>query len=222
MSFIYGYKIVSKPRTWVYRNGKWISSFEGDERLNSYTYWGIDREESWPEIEESYWTGRDLPDDLRRSYLSIIHDSNDFIGLKVTRSFEKLEKIRNYLVGFKKRKDVDTIVIRCKALGDREPFGVEHTGLIRWLGYEPFAIGEWSILLEGIIHGNHSMNHWLKWTNQYGLFDNADDCDRFKNEYKSLMETGRPEPIATDARLGIVCLQIGLLEEASCRCHNEN
>jgi hypothetical protein len=85
-------------------------------------------------------------------------------------------------------------------------------GSVTWLGYEPYAVGEWPLLWEGLERSPKLRSKWESRLNASGLLESSEACHEFERDYREVMGDAGPEPIADDPRLGVLALRIGRVD----------
>ena len=189
----YGYLLVSPAR-----------GVAADRASRVWRYSGVSAEQVWPVVDEAYWADPgDIPMDVRTAYGEIKRDSSDFLFLGVTRSSSVLWRIGAFIEASGTGADALGVEIDTEEL--LQP--CDHLDL-SWLGYEPYARGEWGLL--SLLESSPALAHWLNHLNNYGLLESPRSCLAFATDYRTTMgKPGGPEPIADSAPIDVLHVGLG-------------
>ncbi len=108
---------------------------------------------------------------------------SDFLFLGVTRSSSVLRRIGTFIEASGTGADALGVEIDTEEL--LQP--CDHLDL-SWLGYEPYARGEWGLL--SLLESSPALAHWLNHVNNYGLVESPQSCLAFATDYRTTM--GKP------------------------------
>lgn len=168
-------------------------------------YSGVSRAEVWPVVDEMYWTNAaDLPPAVKATFIEIDKDPTDFLFLRVTRSSKALWRMATFIhaAGVSV---LDALAIEINIDMPLPPCDDLH---VKWLGYEPYARGEWGLL--SLLDTSKALWRWVGQVNESGLLTSPEKCLAFAADYRKTMgQTSGPEPIADDATIDI--LRIGVI-----------
>ena len=180
-----------------------VSGAEG-RRHGVPNYSGVSQAEVWPVVDEMYWTNaNELPPDVRAAFTEIEQDPEDFLFLRVTRSSKALWRIATFIRAAVSA--LDALAIEIDIDAPLPPCDDLH---VKWLGYEPYARGEWGLL--SLLDTSEALGRWVGQVNESGLLTSPEQCLSFAAYYRKTMgQTGGPEPIADDAIIDI--LHVGLV-----------
>jgi hypothetical protein len=172
-------------------------------------YSGVSRSELWPIVDDTYWTvPDDLPPDVQALYGLIERDPDDFLFLRVTRSLDLLWKFADFIESSGESAP-EALAIE---IDTDEPLPFCDDIAVKWLGYEPYARGEWGLL--SLLEPTEVLRRWTAEVNEHGLLPSPEKCLAFSTDYKRTMgHRGGPESIADDATIDI--LRVGLIGQRS-------
>ncbi len=158
-------------------------------RVDGVYYHGVDRQ-SWNEFKEPSSEGI-----LPLHYGKLLKSLNNTSIIKLTRELE----IAQELLSFSNQEEPLNELIVVYSKGLERTKGSFMTDLkIKWLG-EDVACWIGSMLMEGIFTEPHLFSNFMKYLNQYGLFDiNSPATDRYVVHYHELNEQGHNLEVFSD------------------------
>jgi hypothetical protein len=167
---------------------------------SSVDYRGVDRD-AWGIIDQLRFPGSD---EVRRE---LAKANDDFFSLLVAHDIALARTFLGWM-----GPEAEIIAVRSPEL--QEIKGETTTGLpLRWIGFDYFSIGEWSIVREGIIARPEVFKQFGSEKNEFGLFISARTLSRYAESYRRAADEGLVEPIqAPDNGRGITAIEIGILD----------
>lgn len=160
-------------------------------RHRGIPYCGLDRSPWW-DIENDYYSGQ-LPKPLCCGFETIQRQCQDFSGVAVSRDYELARQFMLYSNTKGKRNEV--IAIHSTILEKAK--GTTSTDVrINWLGFDAFALGEWSLIKEGLFAKPKLFPGWEKRINAHGLLANEYATQQLTEHYEHLCCRGLVEDLS--------------------------
>ena len=181
-----GYLVVRKPSDNFDPQGRGGFSDKAP-KLNDVYYAGIDRM-PWFDLDEEYYANT-LSTDIAAIRNKIRKTDTDFTGIKVCADFKDAEHILNYVNRSVSEFRNEIISISSKSL-NRSKGIVESNKTIIWYGYDIVALGNSSILIEGLFTRPDIFENYIKKLNCHGLFDDLSVFDEYVAFYKAQAALG--------------------------------
>jgi hypothetical protein len=177
-------------------------------RLGSIYYSGVDRQR-WADVfDEDFYANR-VPDEIRTMALALKENTRDFTGLDLCGNVEAA----SVLLAYSNRHEVSNELIVIRSPGLEEFKGsIEVECQVNWIGYDIVAIGEWSLIGQGVFRNPDYFSAWLPRINPFGLFNDATLLVEYVSAYEKGVADGQAEPTAPrSAGLGILSLEVGMV-----------
>jgi hypothetical protein len=155
-------------------------------------YSGLDRQR-WADVfDEDFYTKKS-PAEVNRIASAVRADGNDFTGIELCRDAVDASK----LLAYSNRRSVDNELIAIRSPSLVPIKGSIRTNLaVEWIGFDFFAMGEWSLIAGGMFMYPGHYSAWLARINCFGLFDNSSLLTEYALVYEQAVAAGRSEPLA--------------------------
>jgi hypothetical protein len=161
-------------------------------RAGGRTYRGIDRLR-WEDFELAYYGGN-LPTHLLSIWQDLRRDNNDFSGIHLLRQYEEAKQVLEF-----SGPSSEIIALWSPELAECK--GTINSKIkLEYLGLDCVAIGEWSVLLDGVYFKPDSFARVVERLNDHGLLSSGEDCDEVFRQYVELSSKGVVEPLADNAK----------------------
>jgi hypothetical protein len=160
-------------------------------KIGNKTYRGLDRS-PWEDLDQMYFD-RKLPASLQ-SIRDVIEVTNrDLSGIKVLKSHQLAQEVLRHAG---EASEIIAIWSReLEELKGAEPAGIDLT----LLGFDCFAMGEWSVLRDGVYALPDHFTAFVLRLNEHGLSSSEDDCAAVFRTYIALSAKDIVEPLAANA-----------------------
>jgi hypothetical protein len=133
--------------------------------------------------------------------------NGDISGLDISRS----KDVALEFAAAARTSDWEIIVVRSPELVALKGT-IDASDQIQWLGFDYFAVGEWSLVLHGVLRSPKSFARFVGDLNEYGLFRSADKLSTYVLNYREAGLAGHVEPIAhASAGLPVTAIEVGLV-----------
>ena len=188
---ICGYVVVQKPTVSVH------ADIEGGAVVQK-RYQGVDRSR-WRVVIDSYYNGT-LPTALVEVYEGIKFGSRHDIGFDLCQTLEGATS----LVQFSNLQEEgnELIAVYSETLAKLRGTIVAERDALQFLGYDVFALGEWSLLADGYFIAHSRFARWDTSININGLFADTSVIELYINDYMDAARNAIVEPLA-DPPLGL-------------------
>jgi hypothetical protein len=183
-----------------------VHSREPIPAVNHVYYTGIDRQR-WADVFDDDFYAKKTPEEIRMLAQSIRTNARDFSGIELCPHAEAAYRLLQY-----SNRNGDTnelIAVRSTELEATK--GTVETELpLEWMGYDIFALGEWSLIAEGFFRNPGYYSRWAPSINRFGLFDDPSLLNQYASTYETAVAEGISEPIAPkSAGLGKFSIEVG-------------
>jgi hypothetical protein len=171
--------------------------------INGTYYGGVDRMR-WFEIEENYYNGL-LQIEIEALWSKLRTENTDFTGIVVSKSLDEAKKLLNY-------SNLDAplnemIVVHSDCLNNKGEFFCDEVPVV-WLGYDPFSIGYWSLLSEGLFVVQEPFKKYIEDLNDFGLFSRPEDALEYSESYLKESSKHTVEELP-DGGANVVLIRVG-------------
>ena len=163
-------------------------------RLDTVVYSGVDRQR-WADVFDEDFYSQNIPDELRTLGSGMRTSTLNVIGLDLCKSAESAQKMLEY--SNRKRNANELIVVRSGELPSIETIEMDYSG--DWLGCDVFALGEWSLIAEGVFRRPASFAPWQGRLNSSGLMPDPRLVPEYLSAYATSVAQGQAEPIAPES-----------------------
>lgn len=168
-----------------------VSTIPEWRRIHGIPYCGLDRSPWW-DIERAYYSNT-LPEPLRSYFEDIQADCRDFSGLAVSRDYELAVELLRYSNTPVKRNEIIAVHSTMLEKAKGKTRGKDH---IQWMGYDAFALGEWSLLKEGLFARPTLFPGWEHRINSHGLLSTGLTAQHLTEHYENLSFRGLVEDLS--------------------------
>jgi hypothetical protein len=177
-------------------------------RIGDVYYRGVDRQRWIDVFDEDFYSNR-TPEDVRMLGTTLRNSNRDFTGIDLCRDEEAASKLLAY--SNRSAPSNELIVVRCPEL-ENVNGASKINCTVDWMGYDVVAIGEWSLIAEGVFRNPEYFSKWLPRINPFGLLTDPAAIAEYISTYESAIATGQAEPVAPkSAGLGISPIEIGTI-----------
>lgn len=177
--------------------------------VNGIYYAGLDRQ-MWADIFDEDFYGKKSPTEVDHMAAAVKADGDDFTGINLCRD----EVIASKLLAYSNRRSIcnELIAVRSPSLAPVK--GIIHTNLmVEWIGFDFFAVGEWSLIAGGLFMYPEHYSAWLARINRFGLFDDSSLLTEYARSYEQAVAVGRSEPLAPQsAGYEKIAIEIGMVQ----------
>lgn len=172
--------------------------------VNGIYYAGVDRNRWADVMDDDYYEGK-LPRNVKSDLARL--KRNDFSGIDLCQDIAVASRLLTYSNRSSLRNEL--IVIRSPSLAALK--GCVETELaVEWVGFDVFALGEWSLISHGIFLHPDKYPDWRVQLNCHGLFNDPSLTSPYSLAYEEAVARGYSEPIAPKSSgLGILSVEIG-------------
>lgn len=168
-------------------------------RIGNVLYSGVDRCR-WCDVEDDYFR-KMLPVHLRVQLESIRKLNDDASGINVCRDYRTALELLNYSNRSIERDEL--IVVSSNLLQGLKGTANEKVS-VKWLGWDVFAMGEWSLLSEGVFLKPQLFPGWELKINEYGLLPDETGSMQLGSEYHVLSHRGLLEELGSNCKIEAV------------------
>lgn len=162
--------------------------------IGGICYGGIDRM-PWFEIDELFYNGT-LPETLARERKLLRKSNNDFSGIDLCRDLELALELLLYSNSLYNANEL-IAVVSDKLIELKGGINFDRSRAT-WLGYDVVALGQQSLLNDGLFAVPAAFPGWEKQINEFGLFSSQDEARAFVNAYEEASSKGKVEEINED------------------------
>jgi len=160
-------------------------------RIGEKTYRGLDRL-PWEDLERRYFDRR-LPASLQPIYDMLKATNRDLSGIEILKSYSDAQEVLRFA-----GTTSEIIAIWSRELEELK--GAEAANVdARFLGLDCLAIGEWSVLRDGVYAKPDQFAASVARLNEHGLLSSDHDCETAFRTYVALSREAIVEPLAADA-----------------------
>jgi len=172
--------------------------------INGVYYAGVDRNRWADVMDMEYYEGR-IPRNIKKD-VSLLK-STDFTGLDLCRDATVASRLLTYSNRSAIRNEL--IVVRSQSLAATKGY-VEIEASVEWIGFDYFALGEWSLISHGLFVYPDEYPEWRTRINRFGLFDDPSLLTAYSLAYEQAAARQHSEPTAPKSSgLDIISMEIG-------------
>jgi hypothetical protein len=169
--------------------------------INGVYYAGVKRQ-AWADVfDETYYHQKmEMPPDILPLADALKRENTDLTGIDVCKN----EDAAFSLLEYSNRRKIanELIVIRSPTL-ETIKGSVEITKPIDWLGFDCVALGEWSLISEGVFARPDHYHVWISRLNKFGLFDDASLILAYADAYDNAVLKNISEPLGKGSRMAV-------------------
>ncbi len=177
--------------------------------VNGVCYSGLDRQRWTDTFDEDFYSKRPPPEITLLASAVKAH-GDDFAGIDLCRD----DAAGARLLDWSNRNSVCNELIAVRAPLPGPIKGIIKTNLpVEWIGFDFFAIGEWSLIAGGMFMYPEHYASWFARINAFGLFDDSSLLTEYTLAYEHAVAAGRSEPLAPQSSgYRIIAIEIGRVE----------
>jgi hypothetical protein len=178
--------------------------------LDGLYYAGMDRQRWVDLFDEDYYAKR-TPQEIAPLASALYATTADFSGLALCQDAQLAWQLLDYCNRGSMNNEL--IAVRSQSL-DGMKGAIETNVNVEWLGFDVFALGEWSLLKEGVFMYPQHYSAWVPRLNQFGLFDDSSWLEEFVSAYDEAVKAGRSEPLAPpESGSERISIKVGLVKK---------
>jgi len=169
--------------------------------INGVYYAGVKRQ-AWADVfDEAYYRRNvELPPDIRRLAEALKRDNSDSTGIDVCKNEDMALSLLEYSNRGENANEL--IVVRSPFL-EKIKGSVDISKPVDWLGFDCVALGEWSLIAEGVFAKTDYYREWIGRLNKFGLFDDPALVPAYAEAYESAVLQNISEPLGRGPRIAI-------------------
>jgi hypothetical protein len=188
MSEVLGYVVVRLPEFAV------GFAYPATPPLELKIYRGVDRL-PWEDLREVEGKPSGRAPGVRSLYAEMQNNTGHLLGIPYTEKVEVARKLLNYSGAIQ-----NEIIAVSHADSARKVESILPSGW-RFIGYDGFSIGEWSLIREGIFLHRQNFEVFEDDINMFGLFYSRQKLYEYCNMYIELQKREVVEPIRLDVEI---------------------
>jgi len=185
--------------------------------LDGICYGGIDRM-PWFDVDEQFYAGT-LPEPILNARRLIQISDNNISGVKLCKELDVALMLLDNSNRFNNANEL--IAVRSEALARLKGVVALDPARVEWRGYDVLALGQQSLLNDGLFVVPSAFPGWRARINNFGLLPTPDLVEPYTADYQAAATRGEVEDIADigaeievsvpDFRYAVVPIQIGLV-----------
>ncbi|MGE3164702.1 MAG: hypothetical protein AB7O52_07340 [Planctomycetota bacterium] len=203
-----GFMLVRTPE----RNTDLLDSAGGPILVAERAYCGVDRM-AWADLDEVHY-GRRADEAVEAQWQRLRSLNRDLSGLRLLPGAREAWKVKSQLASIDPMLSSALEVISIWSPELVELKGELHCDApISLIGYDAFALGEWSLVAAGLFGGQALHAEWASRLNEFGLLRDKDEVREFAAAYAKEARENRLEELQSEAK--VVSVAVSRVEEPS-------
>lgn len=172
-------------------------------------YCGIDRQ-PWADVLDLDYFAKRTPQTIVQLAKEINNKNDDVTGIEVCQDIAVAHELLSY--SNRHMNNNELVAVRATALNDFK--GTMDTMLrVEWIGFDFVALGEWSLIANGMFMYPEDYSAWFERINRFGLFDDAALLRDYALAYEEAVKADRSEPLApSSAGIKIAAIEVGRVD----------
>jgi hypothetical protein len=186
-----GFMVVRKPALNRDETGRGAFSTKAP-CLDAMCYGGVDRM-PWFDIDEQLYVNA-LREPILRARQLIRMDNDDLSGIEVCRDLDTATMLLHY--SNRSNNANELIAVRSDALTAFKGEVMLDPSQVEWLGYDVIALGQQSLLRDGVFAVPRAFPAWQQRINSLGLLPAPDLVESYTAAYRAVAKAGQVEDIS--------------------------
>lgn len=157
--------------------------------LADLCYGGIDRM-AWFDVDDQFYAGT-LPDSILQVQQRIYKSNSELSGIEICRELDLALMLLEYSNGIYNANEL--IAIRSEALTPFKGIVTIDPARLEWIGYDVVALGQQSLLSDGLFSVPAAFPNWQTRINRFGLLSSRDLVASYIDAYRQAARTEQVE-----------------------------